>query len=90
MSALTSAFSETLIASIGHADAHVAQPVHVGLSTFTAIMVLPRCTLDAGFHIYPLPSLDDFILVYTAVYSRSPDVRSGQNTGTHIRAQHQK
>jgi len=28
-----------LIASTGHAEAQAAQPVHVALSTFTAIMV---------------------------------------------------
>jgi hypothetical protein len=51
----TSAFSLTLIASTGHADAQAAQPVHVALSTFTAITVLPRCTPDTGFPIYLLP-----------------------------------
>jgi hypothetical protein len=55
VSSLTSAFSVTLIASTGHADAQAAQPVHVALSTFTTIMVLPRCTPDASFPIYPLP-----------------------------------
>jgi len=55
MSSLTSAFSLTLIASTGHADAQAAQPVHVALSTFTAIMVLPRCTPDTGFPIYLFP-----------------------------------
>jgi hypothetical protein len=55
VSSLTSAFSVTLIASTGHADAQAAQPVHVALSTFTAIIVLPRCTPDTRIPIYPLP-----------------------------------
>jgi hypothetical protein len=56
VSALTSAFSVTLIASTGHADSQAAQPVHFSLSTFTAIIVLPRCTPDEDFPIYVLPS----------------------------------
>lgn len=49
VSSLTSAFSVTLIASTGHADAQAAQPVQVALSTFTTIMVLPRWTLILVF-----------------------------------------
>lgn len=60
VSSLTSAFSVTiLIASTGHADTQAAQPVHVALSTFTTIMVLPRCTPDASFPIYLLPLGND-------------------------------
>jgi ribonuclease BN (tRNA processing enzyme) len=54
VSSLTSAFSVTLIASTGHADAQAAQPVHVALSTFTAIMVTSLHP-DTGFPIYLFP-----------------------------------
>lgn len=103
MSSLTSAFSVTLIASTGHADAQAAQPVHVALSTFTAIMVLPRCTPDTGFPIYLLPLGNNqnkrrsdaiipyiFILVYTDPSSCSLVSHSKRKTDTQIQAQVQK
>jgi hypothetical protein len=103
VSSLTSAFSVTLIASTGHADAQAAQPVHVALSTFTAIMVLPRCTPDTGFPIYLLPLGNNqnkrrsgaiilyiFILVYTVPSSCSLVSHSKRKTGTRTQAQVQK
>jgi hypothetical protein len=103
VSSLTSAFSVTFIASTGHADAQAAQPVHVALSTFTAIMVLPRCTPDTGFPIYLFPSGNNqnkrrsgtiipyiFILVYTDPSSCSLVSHSKRKTDTQIQAQDQK
>jgi hypothetical protein len=103
MSSLTSAFSVTLIASTGHADTQAAQPVHVALSTFTAIMVLPRCTPDTGFPIYLFPLGNNlnkrrsgtiipyiFILVYTVPFSCSLVSHSKRKTDTQIQAQVQK
>lgn len=58
VSSLTSAFSTTLIASTGHTDSQAAQPVHVALSTFTAIIVylvapLKRVFLFIFYRLYP-------------------------------------
>jgi hypothetical protein len=69
VSALTSAFSVTLIASTGHADSQAAQLVHFSLSTLTVIIVLLRCTPEEGFPIYVLPSRKKpFISVYISPF----------------------